>query len=329
MIGTHGQSKAIGSMTQKAMTTVLVTGAQGFVGCALCDRLSADGYAVKRMVRTCQDENETAIGNISPDTDWHEHLKGCDVVAHLAARVHIMHDTATAPLTAYRESNTLATLNLARQASEAGVRRFVYLSSIKVNGESGCVGELDDPLPQDPYAISKWEAEQGLREITAQSAMEIVILRPPLVYGPGVKANFLRLIRWVDRGVPMPLASVHNQRSMIYLGNLVDALMIALVHPVCAGKTYLLSDGEDVSTPELMLRIAASLGRKSKLWSLPMGVLRLLGVLSGKSAEIDRLLGSLQVDVRPFCRDTGWKPPFTLAEGIEETANWYRCERSR
>ncbi len=311
------------------MLTVLVTGAQGFVGRALCDRLVADGYDVKRIVRSSRDLNEVAIGEMGSDTNWYPHVIGCAVVVHLAARVHVMDDASEDPLQAYRQTNTYATLNLARQASEAGVRRFVYLSSVKVNGESGRFTGMEIPSPCDPYASSKWEAEQGLLKLATKSEMEVVILRPPLVYGPEVRANFLRLMHWVDWGVPLPFAMVHNQRSMIFLGNLVDAILQAILRPECAGKTYLLSDGEDVSTPDLIRKIAAAFGKRANLWSLPMNVLRWLGMLSGKSAEVDRLVGSLQVDNRDFIRDLEWRPPYSLDEGVKETVNWYRKANPR
>lgn len=306
------------------MPTVLVTGARGFVGRALCDRLHAEGHDVKRIVRSSSDPNEIAVGEIGNATDWHGHLSGCEVVVHLAARVHVMDDLSADPLAAYLQANTYATLNLARQASEAGVRRFIYISSIKVNGESGHFAGSDVPSPVDPYAVSKWEAEKGLLEMAENSSMEIVILRPPLVYGPGVRANFLRLMRWVDMGVPLPLASVHNFRSMIFLGNLVDAIVQVMTRSEGAGKTYLVSDGEDISTPNLIRKIATALGKHANLWPLPMKFLRFLGMLSGKSAEVDRLVGNLQINNNDFLRDLGWRPPYSLDQGITATADWYR-----
>jgi len=306
------------------MATILVTGAQGFVGHAFCDQLDVREYLVKRIVRSHPSGSETAFGEFGPETDWNHALLGCDVVVHLAARVHMMRDVARDPLAEFRAVNTLATLNLARQAAKSGVSRFIYLSSVKVNGEAGAISEKDQPAPLDAYAISKWEAELGLGEIAAQTGMEMVILRPPLVYGPGVKANFLRLLKWVDHGVPLPFLSIENCRSMLYLGNLVDALMTCLEHPDVSGKTYLLSDGEDVSTPALIRLMAGAMGKPARLWPLSSRGLRLLGDLFGKTTEIDRLIGSLQVDSNAFHMDTGWVPPFTLQQGIRETIEWYR-----
>lgn len=264
---------------------------------------------------------------MKPDANWFDALRGIDVVVHLAARVHVMKDAVHDPLVAFRQVNVTGTVALARAAAGRGVKRFVFLSSIKVNGEQTTENpfrETDPPHPQDPYAVSKWEAEQALMRISAETGMEVAILRPPLVYGPRVRANFLRLLRWVDQGVPLPLAAVRNRRSMIYLGNLVDAIVTCIEHPAVAGRTYLLSDGEDVSTPDLIRRIAVALGRTPRLWPLPVGGLRALGALTGKGAEIDRLLQSLQVDSGRFHREAGWQPPFTLSQGVGQTVDWYR-----
>ncbi len=261
-----------------------------------------------------------ALPEILPD------LTGAAII-HLAARVHIMRDSSPEGMEAYRETNVRGTVELARAAAGAGARRFIYMSSVKVNGErtgDAPFRETDLPHPVDPYGVSKWEAEQALVRISAETGMEVVILRPPLVYGPHVKANFLRLLRWVDHGIPLPLASVRNRRSMIYLGNLVDAIITCIDHPAVAGHTYLLSDGEDVSTPDLIRRMAMAFGKSARLWPLPAVGLRTLGALSGKRAEVERLLDSLQVDSSQFRQDAGWQPPFTLAQGVAQTVNWYR-----
>ncbi len=246
----------------------LVTGATGFVGMALCDRLAASGYGVVPAVRSKSGlPNEVVVGNLDASTDWLPALIGCDAVVHLAARVHVMGDTAQNPLALYLATNTEATLNLARQAAEAGVKRFVFISTIKVNGE-GCDApyrETDVPAPEDAYAISKWEAEQGLQRIAADTGLEVVTLRPPLVYGPGVKANFLRLLRTVERGWPLPLGAIRNLRSLLYLGNFVDAIRVCAEHPAAAGQTFLLDDGEPVSTPELVRAVAHAMGRPARL----------------------------------------------------------------
>lgn len=304
--------------------TVLLTGARGFVGRAAAARLAADGYSLRRAVRRQAADGETAVGDIGPDTDWRPLVAGCDAVVHLAARVHVMNDPAADPLAEFRRTNTAATLNLARQAAAAGVRRFVFMSSIKVQGESGVFSEADPPSPGDPYARSKWEAEQGLQALAAESGMELAVLRPPLVYGPGVGANFLRLLRAVDRGLPMPFGAIANRRSLIYLGNLVDALALCVRHAGIRRSAYLVSDGEAVSTPELVRRIAAALGVPPRLLPVPPALMRLAGRLTGKAPEVARLLGSLALDDGAIRRDLGWAPPFSLDDGLAATAAWYR-----
>jgi len=268
------------------------------------------------------------LGNINATNSFTHGLMGMDVVVHAAARVHVLNDTAIDPLVEYRKINTEGTLNLARQAAFNGVKRFIFLSTIKVNGEATRRGSSfcmrDQPMPQDAYAISKWEAEQGLVEISAKTGMEVVILRAPLVYGPGVGANFLRLMRAVDRRTPLPFGLVDNCRSLIYLGNLVDAIVACLDHPVAAGKTYLLSDGEDVSTPELINRLAKAFNRSPRLMPIPPVLMRWGGQLVCKGREIDRLLGSLVVDSSAIQSELGWMPPHSMQEGLQVTANWYR-----
>jgi nucleoside-diphosphate-sugar epimerase len=301
---------------------ILVTGANGFVGRELVAGLEADGVAVEAATRQ-------RVGDIGAATDWTAALSGCSTVVHLAARVHVMHDAVSDPLLAFREVNAAGTLNLARQAAAENVRRFVYLSSIKVNGEGReePYRESDNPAPQDPYAISKWEAEQGLRQIEQETGMDVVILRPPLVYGPGVKANFLRLLAAVDKGWPLPLGAVENRRSLLYLGNLVDAIQLCLEHPAAAGKTYLLSDGEDVSSPELLRRLARVMGRPSRLLPMPPAWLRFAGGLLGRRVEVERLLGTLVVDSSLIRTALGWSPPFRLDEGLTETVRHYLRSR--
>ena len=242
-----------------ARMNIAVTGATGFVGQALCSHLLAHDHAVVPVVRHASGlAGEVIVGNIDGATDWQPALSGCDAVVHLAARVHVMDDTAHDPLALYRATNTDGTLNLARQAAAAGVKRFVFISSIKVNGEGrdAPYRETDMPAPEDAYAISKWEAEQGLQQIAADTGLEVVILRPPLVYGPGVKANFLRLLQTVKRGWPLPLGAVRNRRSLLFLGNFVDAIRLCVEHPAAAGQTFLLDDGQAVSTPELIRAVA-------------------------------------------------------------------------
>jgi nucleoside-diphosphate-sugar epimerase len=301
---------------------VLVTGATGFVGTALCDVLTASGYGVVPAVRGRSGmPHEVVVGNLDASTDWQDALSGCDAVVHLAARVHVMNDTVQDPLALYRATNTEATLNLARQAAQAGVKRFVFISSIKVNGEGRDTAyrETDVPAPEDAYAISKWEAEQGLQRIARETGLEVVILRPPLVYGPGVKANFLRLMKTIQRGWPLPLGAIRNRRSLLYLGNFVDAIRLCVEHPGAAGRTFLLDDGAAVSTPDLIRAVAHAMGLPARLLTVPVGVLALAGALVGKRAAVARLAGSLWVD-NSFIRSClGWTPPFTMESGLAAT----------
>jgi nucleoside-diphosphate-sugar epimerase len=300
---------------------VLVTGANGFIGRALCPALAAAGFVVRRAVRGGSTPEAFAVGDIGPDTDWCAALAGSRAVVHLAARVHVLRDEAADVEAAFHAVNTEGTLNLARQAAAAGVKRFVFVSSIKVNGEGRAMPytEIDPAAPQDAYARSKWAAEQGLWEIARETGLEVVVTRPPLVYGPGVGANFERLLGWVARGWPLPFGRVDNRRSLLFVGNLVDAIRVCLSHPAAAESTYLLSDGEDVSTPELLRRLAEALGRPARIPPLPPSWLKLAANLLGRGADLERLLGSLAVDSDAICRDLGWRPPFTLDQGLAAT----------
>jgi len=310
---------------------VLVTGANGFVGRALGRELLRRGRRVRAAVRRdagLPDGCEArVVGDLGPDTDWSAALDGVDAVAHLAARVHVVRERAVDPSAAFRRTNVEGTLRLARSAATAGVRRLVFLSSVKVLGEATPDGPFTDSSPanpRDPYGASKREAETGLSELAARSGMEVVILRPPLVYGPGVKGNFLSLLRLIERGVPLPLGGVRNQRSLLYLGNLVDAVDLCLSHDGAAGRTFLIRDGEDLSTAELVRRLAAALGRRAPLFPLPEGVLRLAAGCIGRRAAAQRLLGSLTVDDRRIRSELNWQPPFTVDQGLAETAIWWR-----
>ena len=273
------------------------------------------------------------VGAIDGETDWSAALNGVDAVIHLAARVHVMKDSAADPLAEFLKINLYGTSNLAQQAASAGVKRFVYVSSVKVNGEQTTVNrpflESDEPDPQDPYGISKWRAEQALRRIAQETGLEIVIVRPPLVYGPGVKGNFVSLLDAIDRGMPLPLAGAHNARSLVYVGNLVDALIACATHPAAAGQTYLVSDGDDVSTALLVDMIAQSLGRNSRSFNFPPGLLRAAATLLGRAEQMDRLFGSLRVSDEKIRGELGWSPPCTLEQGLRETAVWYRARQSR
>lgn len=333
----------------KLMKNILVTGATGFIGRALCNKLLADGYQVRGAVRGAVQMTAlpsgvegVIVGDIGPETDWSDALSGIEGIVHLAARVHVMRESAADPLAAYREINVEGTKSLAIAAMNTGVKRFVYISSVKVNGEKtgesrgqgaegrgqegelkGAFSEKDVPDPQDPYGISKWEAEQVLRDVAADTGLEIVILRPPLVYGPEVRGNFLRLLGIVWKGIPLPLASIKNRRSLIYIGNLVDAIVNCMINPNSAGKTYLVSDGDDVSTPELIKRIAYSMRRPAMLYFFPSKFIQLAARLLGKSAIVDRLVSSLSVNISKIKRDLDWHPPYTMDDGLKETVKWY------
>ncbi|MFN3715822.1 MAG: UDP-glucose 4-epimerase family protein [Thiobacillus sp.] len=301
---------------------VLLTGATGFVGQAVIGRLDMLGHSVVPVVRRGAGlPNEVTVPSMDSQTDWAAALAGCAAVIHLAARVHVMNDTSPDPLALYRATNTDATLNLARQAAQAGVRRFVFISTIKVNGEGrdAAYRETDAPAPEDAYAVSKWEAEQGLWRIAQETGLEVVVLRPPLVYGPGVKANFRRLLDTVARGWPLPLGAIDNRRSFLYLGNFVDAIRVCIEHPGAAGQTFLLDDGEPVSTPDLIRAVARALGRPARLLAVPVGMLEFAGALLGKRAAAQRLTGSLWLDSSLIRTRLDWTPPYTMATGLAET----------
>ena len=312
---------------------VLVTGATGFVGRVLTQRLLDDGYTVRGTLlpgespdRLTPDVLPTVVASLGPDTSWQHALTGVDTVVHLAARVHIMDDPASDPFTEFRKVNTEGTARLAAEAARCGVKRLVFISSIKVNGEETDTPYTEDSpaQPSDPYGISKWEAEQALRQIETKTGIEVVIVRPSLVYGPGVKANFLKMMQTIQCGIPLPFASITNQRSLLYVGNLADALATCATHPAAAGKTYLVSDGEDVSTPELISQTATALGVPARLLPFPVSLMRLAGKLTGKNGAVNRLTGSLTVDSSKIRRELGWKPPFTMEEGLRETAEWFK-----
>jgi nucleoside-diphosphate-sugar epimerase len=268
------------------------------------------------------------VGEINSTTDWDSALRGVDVVIHLAARVHVMHDDAANPLDEFRKVNVAGTEQLARSAAASGVKRLVYVSSIKVNGEATDgdtrFAEIDTSCPQDPYGVSKWEAEQALHRVAAETGLEIVIVRPPLVYGPGVKGNFAQMLKVLAKRIPLPLASVRNLRSLVYVENLADALIVCATHPDAAGQTYLVSDGEDISTPGLLRQLGYAMGHPARLFACPPVLLKLAGRLSGKAEQVERLLGSLRVDSGKIRRELSWTPPYSLQQGLQKTATWYR-----
>lgn len=313
------------------MSRVLVTGANGFVGRAMCQQLAACGVS---FVPATRREDQAApgalvVGELAGDTDWSAALSDVDVVVHLASRVHVMRDHVADPLAEFRRVNTQGTLSLARQAAAAGIRRFVFVSTVKVNGEGGPqpYTEDDQPMPQGAYARSKWEAECALREIAAHSAMALVIVRPPLVYGPGAKANFLSMMRWINRGVPLPLGAIHNRRSLVALDNLVDFLMTCITHPAAANQTFLVSDGEDLSTPQLLVRMAAALERPARLLPVPEWMLKASASLLAKGEFAQRLCGSLRVDIAKARALLGWSPPISVDEGLRRAAADFLVKR--
>ena len=308
------------------MPKILVTGASGFIGKSLTTKLIWQGYSVCAAVRSTKSQVNNAevvvVGEIDGNTDWTNALRSVDVVIHLAARVHVMNEHATSPLAEFRKVNVEGTQHLAEFAASVGVKRFVYVSSVKVNGEQTDLSpytELDIPNPQDPYGVSKWEAEQALHKISAQTNLEVVIVRSPLVYGAEVKGNFAQMKIVLAKGIPLPLAAVRNLRSLVYIENLVDALILCSTHPNAAGKTYLVSDGEDVSTVELLRQVGEAMGQPARLFSCSPILLKLAGRLIGKSEQLDRLLGSLQVDSSKIRKELGWVPAVSFAEGIKKT----------
>lgn len=311
---------------------MLITGATGFVGQVLCAQALQHGLAVRgalrKLVELPGSIELVVVGEINGATDWSIALRDVDVVIHLAARVHVMQEKAENPLEAFRNVNVAGTERLARSAAVNGVKRLVFVSSIKVNGEATVAGdrytELDAPSPQDPYGVSKWEAEQALHRVAKETGLEVVIVRPPLVYGAGVKGNFAQMLKVLAKGIPLPLASVSNLRSLVYLGNFVDALLICATHPAAAGQTYLISDGEDVSTPDMLRQLGDAMGHPARLLSCPPVLLKLAGRLVDRSDQVERLLGSLKVDSSKIRRELGWQPSYTLQQGLQATAEWHR-----
>lgn len=302
---------------------ILVTGATGFVGRGLCAELAARGLPARPVSRRPA-PGCFPIGSIDEQTDWREALQGVDRVVHLAARVHVMDDRAADPLAEFRRANVAATLALARQAAAAGVRRFVFVSSVKVNGEETGAGQAftaeDPPRPQDPYGVSKMEAEQGLLELARATGMEVAIVRPPLVYGPGVGANFRSMLRWLQRGVPLPLGAVRNRRTLVALDNLVDLLILCLSHPGAANQVLLAGDAEDLSTPELLRRAAAALGTRARLLPVPPVLLRVAAGAVGRGGVARRLCSSLRLDTGKTRSLLGWTPPVSVDEALRRTA---------
>lgn len=313
---------------------VLVTGATGFVGRFICQRLLIDGWKVAGTLLPSEASNllfpdveAVRVDRLGADTSYGHCLEDVDTIIHLAARVHVMRETADDPLHQFEAANHLGTRNLAEQAARAGVGRFVFMSTIGVNGDnsgSSTYTERDVPKPHNHYSVSKFHAEQALQQVAASTGIQVVILRAPLVYGPGNPGNFYSLLRIVASGIPLPFASLRNRRSFIYVGNLVDALAVCAAHPAAAAKTFLVSDGEDVSTPDLIRRTAGALGVPARLLPFPVGLMTLAGRATGKSGAVNRLTGSLVVDSSGIRKELGWRPPFSMEEGLRETALWFR-----
>jgi len=316
--------------------TVLVTGAGGFVGEAVLFKLLLD----KQFRAIAAARSSTLLGGLCPvrllDLTRDQALPvlgDVQVVIHAAARVHVMNETADDALTEFRKVNVQGTLQLAQRAADAGVKRFIYLSSIKVNGEVTAPGKPfradDPPAPIDPYGVSKFEAEEGLKNLGRATGMEIVIIRPPLVYGPGVRANFLSMMTWLDKGVPLPLGAIRNQRSLVSIGNLVSLIVRCIDHPGAANQTFLVSDGEDLSTTQLLARLSKAMSKKARLLPLPEWLLTSVAALLGKRAVAQRICGSLQVDITKNRELLGWTPPVNMDNAMRQTAGHYLDKQAK
>ncbi len=317
-------------MSEDSRTSLLLTGSTGFLGAALVDCLIDDArYQLVVAVRRERENiasglQSILVGDLEASTDWTLALSDVEVVIHTAACVHVIHDSTNDALIEFRRINVEGTLNFARQAAAAGVKRFIFISSIKVNGENTPLNQPytseDTPAPVDPYGVSKCEAEDGLRRLAQKTGMEVVIIRPPLVYGVGVKANFLTMMRWLNKGIPLPLGAIHNKRSLVALDNLVDLIVTCIDHFAAANQTFLVSDGEDLSTTELLQHMAVALGRPVRLLPVHAGLLKAGAMLLGKSEAAQRLLGSLQVDISKTKEMLSWTPQISVNEALKKTA---------
>ncbi len=301
---------------------VCLTGSTGFVGSALAHFLRNQGFEVLPIIRHVTDSQSLTVEKLAANPHA---LSGCTALIHLASRVHVMHDKTKDPLSAYREVNVNNTVCLARAAVAAGVKRFIFVSSIKVNGESSAADRpflfSDIPNPTDPYAVSKWEAELALHRIASETGLQVVIIRPPLIYGPGVKANFASLMRAIQRRLPLPLgAAMGNRRSLVALDNLIDLLVCCIDHPAAAGQTFLVSDGEDLSSTDLLRRLGTAMQKPARLFFIPLNLIRLTAICMGKGSMMERLLGNLQVDISHTCKTLAWTPPVDVDEGLRRAS---------
>jgi nucleoside-diphosphate-sugar epimerase len=315
----------------------LITGANGFIGSTLMQVARAQGHQVRGAGRsgTAPDPDWVSVGEIGPHTDWSRALNSVDVVIHLAGRAHVLQETALDPLAEFRRVNVAGTERLARMAA-GRIRRLVYVSSIGVNGsntggshQAASFREEDSPHPHNAYSISKWEAEQGLRHVAEETGLEFVLVRPPLVYGPGVPANFLQLLRFVYRGLPLPFAGVENRRSLIGVQNLAEFLLLCAQHPAAANELFLTSDGDDISTADLVRRLARALHKPARLFRAPEWLIRTGARIIGRESAVDQLMGSLVVDSQKARCRLGWKPPLSVDQGLAQVADWYVSQAAR
>ncbi|MBC2774697.1 NAD-dependent epimerase/dehydratase family protein [Rhizobium sp. AQ_MP] len=309
------------------MGLTLITGASGFVGSHLVADMRSRNMPIRPVSRS-EHQGSIKIGSYAPATDWRPYLDDVETVVHLAARVHVMRETDADPLAAFRLANVATTINLARQSAKAGVKRFIFMSTIKVNGEKTEPGRpfknSDRPNPQDPYAISKAEAEAELWKVASETGIEITVVRPPLVYGPGVGGNFRTLTKWVNYGIPSVFANINNKRSLIYVGNLTDFLMHVLGHPKAKNKHFLVSDGQPVSTHRLMDEIARAEGKKLRSWPLAEIILYRAGWMFGLEASVKRLMTSLEIDDSSTRSSLGWHQPHEVREALRMTSAFGR-----
>ena len=315
------------------MTRVLVTGATGFIGRELCAALARAGFIVRAALRNgslpaAHAAEHVIVGDVGAATEWETALRDVAVVIHAAARAHVTSDAASAA-ERFLETNARGTQRLAWAAKNSGIRQLIYLSSIKVNGEETRgrpYSASDEPAPQDAYGASKWLGERHVLEVAANSKMTAAIVRPPLVYGPRVKANFLRLLRWVDKERPLPFGAIRNRRSLVSVWNLCDFLIRLLSASNTQNRVWMVSDGEDISTPDLMRLIGACMHRRMRIFPVPAALMRAFGRMVGRAAEVDRLCGSLAVDIEESCEQLRWRPPVALDRGIARTVDWYLRE---